>query len=124
MWDIAYDEEMDHIQGHKGEVTALHYNAEFPSKIMSGGAYPDDTIKIWDRYSFQIFLFLKSHILKYQALQLVDPFCDPAPSLSINKNMYVSETDFNADTKISPNELTYARAHTHIHTHALAVLIF
>ena len=50
MWDIAYDDEMDHVQGHKGQVTSLHYNAEFPSKLMSGGAYPDDTIKIWDRY--------------------------------------------------------------------------
>ena len=53
VWDIAYDEEMDHIQAHKGEITALHYNAEFPSKLMSGGAYPDDTIKIWDRYHFE-----------------------------------------------------------------------
>jgi len=50
VWDIAYDDEMDHVQGHKGHVTSLHYNAEFPSKLMSGGAYPDDTIKIWDRY--------------------------------------------------------------------------
>ena len=48
VWDIAYDEEMDHIQGHRGEVCCMHYNAEFPSKMMSGGAYPDDTIKIWD----------------------------------------------------------------------------
>ena len=54
VWDIAYDEEMDHIQAHKGEITALHYNAEFPSKLMSGGAYPDDTIKIWDRYYFEL----------------------------------------------------------------------
>ena len=51
MWDIGYDEEIDHIQAHKGEVVCLHYNAEFPSKLMSGGAYPDDTIKIWDRFS-------------------------------------------------------------------------
>jgi len=38
-------------QAHKGEVTCLHYNPEFPSKLMSGGAYPDDTIKIWDRWT-------------------------------------------------------------------------
>jgi WD40 repeat protein len=49
VWDIGYDEDIDHLQAHKGEVACLHYNAEFPSKVMSGGAYPDDTIKIWDR---------------------------------------------------------------------------
>ena len=51
IWDISYDEEIDHIQGHKGEVVSMHYNPEFPSKMISGGAYPDDTIKIWDRYT-------------------------------------------------------------------------
>jgi WD40 repeat protein len=51
IWDISYNEEIDHIQGHKGEVVCMHYNPEFPSKMMSGGAYPDDTIKVWDRYN-------------------------------------------------------------------------
>ena len=52
VWDINYDDAIDHIQAHTGEVTSFHYNAEFPSKVFSGGAYPDDTIKFWDSADF------------------------------------------------------------------------
>jgi hypothetical protein len=26
----------------------MHFTSEFPSKLFSGGAFPDDTVKIWD----------------------------------------------------------------------------
>ena len=43
-WEWA---QVDHMRAHKGEVVSLHSASTFPTWAFSGGAFPDDTIKMW-----------------------------------------------------------------------------
>ncbi|KAJ1490928.1 WD40-repeat-containing domain protein, partial [Baffinella frigidus] len=52
LWSMQGDGELDSFRAHTGEVLCLHFTPEFPSKVFSGGAFPDDTIKIWDNSDF------------------------------------------------------------------------
>mmetsp|Transcript_20411 Transcript_20411/g.51069 ORF Transcript_20411/g.51069 Transcript_20411/m.51069 type:complete len:536 (+) Transcript_20411:2-1609(+) len=53
-WILEDERELDSYRAHQGEVSCLLWSESFSSYIFTGGAYPDDTIKVWDSSDFSL----------------------------------------------------------------------